>query len=282
MCLMLEETEVGERTRIYAGTAHHPTTGKLVHVMAYGTKFAARGPTGMLLAVPSMTPLVQHVHVLDGNSARGLLTAYDDAIDPFVEQTRGMMKSFGASDVEVYDVGDYTMVTATDAGAIYDALSAVAPARRPPLKRDIFEQMGAVYQGFLFPWRFIIACSDGSPVDAAPIVLVYEPHNPAELFIPGLDAHDGKPAKIGAMVTIDHSLFIGSTIKPIAGEPVSSRAIDSLDASLRPFFPATIAGMRHRNRVINGDWRVTIADMHGLKNANANRVIRRVAATGGA
>lgn len=140
-----------EGTIVYAGELE--PNGRPVHVLGYentaqslvGGRF--RRPwrheaTGnaMLLHFPAVPASMTQANVVDTERTPEILRDIVKPLEAMERQTFAWSASAPASrHVEVFRSGIYTVVLASDAGEIPDALDRVPPRKRPPLNRILFE-----------------------------------------------------------------------------------------------------------------------------------------------
>jgi hypothetical protein len=56
---------------------------------------------------------------------------------------------------------------------------------------------------------FILACFDGEVAPIHPLAVSYDPNDPTQISIPGLDGHEGDIPEIGGRVTRDFTVAVG-------------------------------------------------------------------------
>lgn len=255
MCCSLEPAELSDTIVSCIETAH-PETSKLIHVAGYQNKATSPGgPNAMLLPFPSAVPMGP-ANVVDTTSAKRLLKDYAETL---VERTRGFSKgllSLSADglddDIQVFEAGSYHIVMAANAAAIPSALRFVPSAKRPRVNQAIFDAYAKFYPSAT--WQFALCCWNGA-VDAEPMMWWYQPNDPDYLFLPGLDAHDGLPPKLGTQVRVDHSLIVGSNISAVKNaERVYFRDRD-MSPALKPYIASSVVGTEAKGAAHNGDWR---------------------------
>jgi hypothetical protein len=233
--------------------------GKPVHVLGYqnSAQNQAAGPNSMLLPIPSAAPMGPE-NMVDTRMFGSFLSDYAAALRP---RTRGVTRGGGErsptlSSVQVFERGSYTVVLArnADAAEITAALESVPPGKRPTISAELLDAYSTVYPG----WHLALCCFDGS-VGSEPLLWWYEPAF-AELFLPGLDAHDGRAPRLDAHVVVDHSLIVGASSHRrevgYSTVPVPRGVTRGVsDESIRGLFPSMITGIVDLRRAIpNGDW----------------------------
>lgn len=244
MCCTIEPSSVSG-TIVSCIEARHPTTGKLIHVVGYKNKAKSGVANAMLLPFPSRVRM-GHTNVVDTQQCKEIMSDYVLAACP------PMFLCFGDSGgVDVFDAGSYTVVLASNASEIPAALGQVPADRRPALNQEYFDAYAAIYPAN--DWQLALCCWNGD-VDAEPIMWWYEPNDPTRLFLPGLDAHDGKPPVLDSMVDVDHTLVVGSNlvgVQSAAHVEFSSH----IPEHVLPFIASKVIGIElHDQQMINGDW----------------------------
>lgn len=195
--------------------------------------------------------------------------------------TRGM--SFGATpkgiDIEVVDVGMYTVVVVNSANPdqVQEVLmSAVPVEKRPAVNTELLAWFAQSYPN----WPLVIACFVAADAQlAVPFGVRYTPIRKDVLYLPGADAHDGNPPKIGERVATDHVLMFGA--ERINGgtqiEPVLRTSGSKLgDEGLA--FPAMFTGVASKTALPNGDWVIPVEDviagrLEGLKRSTPPKMV---------
>lgn len=164
-------------------------------------------------------------------------------------------------DVQVFNKGSYTVVLATSAAAIPDALSRVPENKRPQINREIFEAYDKWYPG----WTFALCCFDSSLQTPEPLVWWYRPRNPDQIFFPALDAHTGRAPVLNSLVDVDHRLVVSSSkmVAPLADtlfSPVHAVQL-SRPASVQKFIPADVMGRTYTGKMPQGDFLFNTTDV---------------------
>lgn len=258
-------------TIVYGRAAEY--RGQQVHVLGYQNvaRNRAKGPNAMLLPIPSAAPMGPH-NAIDARAFSDVLEAYRVALRTMIPVYRGI-PSAGASErsaaVQVFDSGSYTVVLAHHAelGAIEAALAQVPAARRPSISSELIDAYRRWYPG----WHLALCCFAAEGAGPEPMLWWYPPLDPARVFLPGLDAHDGGVPKLGVEVEVDHAVALGVSgnlpefertkgVQPRwvqrCWAPVAEVALPaSLPSSLRELFPPGVAGTASMSgRLENGDW----------------------------
>jgi hypothetical protein len=211
MCMTLGVAELSS-TKLYAGEAKRGDT--YVHVLGYQNKAASQGPNAMVLPLPARV-MPGPDNVVDTRGFRHFLDDIHDATRDWGRVPRGFDSELHADEEEaqVFDVGSYTVVLASSARTVSEALGRVPASKRPALNAAVLGAFEDLYPG----WPLAVCCWDGT-VEAEPLLWWYEPMLPDRLFAPALDAHDGRPPRTGAVVVVDHHVAFGSTLRPTGPE----------------------------------------------------------------
>ena len=87
--------------------------------------------------------------------------------------------------------------------------------------------------------------------DAAPVLFAYEPLNPEWLYLPTLDAHDGKQPDFQASARLDHNLVVSAHGMEGGAEVEYSNRLPS---AIQPFLPDRVLGGQFKSSLPNGDF----------------------------
>ena len=237
------------KTVLYAGEAL--IDGKLVHVLGYQNtaKNTASGPNAMILPFPTSVHMGPG-NVVDTSECKDVLTKYGELFKRGNDRrSRSFSASKGFDSVQVFDSGNYTIVLADNVNLIKGALTLVDAARRPDINADVLRRMGELYPD----WPIAVCCFNSAEmVENEPMVWWYEPKNPDQLFAPALDAHDGGPPDPKAMVNVDHTIVIGSTINPRGKD---AHHIGRLTGDVTKYLASKVEGKKYDNIYLpNGDF----------------------------
>ncbi|MFB9833319.1 hypothetical protein [Actinoallomurus acaciae] len=253
-------------TILYHGRVRRPEHG-LVHVLGYQNVAAnhATGPNAMLLHLPGVG--MTQDNFVDTSGARHILRNMVHALDP-------PTRSYGAAPggapaggapppVQVFEHDIYTVVLATDASLIPDALRLVPEHRRIPVNRPLFDFYARSYPGH----AIALCCFDNrDAVRSDPLLLWYVPRHPDRLELPAVDCHTGGVPQIGAPVWTDHWVILGTDEPvPASGAWRSSPPLVWLEAERQspaaPFLPRAVVGRTYRGSFPNGDFMISQADL---------------------
>jgi len=244
MCITSAEALLSG-TRIYAGEARR--RGQLVHVLAYqnSAKSLVRGPNAMILPLPAAV-MPGRDNVLDTRGYKDFLKSICNAtMDPNAPRAASARGIAGKGMADVFNVGSYTVVLASSAAQVPEALTRVPPEKRPAINEEVLSSFTANYPG----WPLAVCCWDGS-IEAEPLLWWYEPISTEVLFAPGLDAHDGKaPRK--QQVKVDAIVCFGSTLRPVGETPVTYRDVPE---DVAQFLPPSAVGEKITGAMPNGDY----------------------------
>ena len=102
----------------------------------------------------------------------------------------------------------------------------------------------------------------------------YEPLDPARVFLPGLDAHDGHLPKLGTTVQLDHAVALG--VDSPSTDPMLRSAFvrrpSTVPTKLAPLFPERVAGRASMTQhLANGDWYLPASPTHASLTAALHR-----------
>ena len=252
MCCTLYPA-VLSKTVLYAGEAQ--VDGKLVHVLGYQNtaQNEASGPNAMILPFPTSVHMGPE-NIVDTSECKDVLKTYGNM---FKEQhdgrkTRSMGEySVDTDSVQVFDSGNYTVILASSSNhvKIRHALKLVDESRRPDINVDVLKRLGELYPN----WPVAVCCFNSAEmVENEPMVWWYEPKNPDQLFAPALDAHDGGPPDPKAIVQVDHTVVVGSTINPKGKD---AHHVSRLTGDVRKYLANKVEGKKYDNIYLpNGDF----------------------------
>lgn len=272
MCCTIGQVEAKlTATKLYAGEAIY--NDKYVHVLAYQNNAESdwRTPNAMIIPFPTSKPMGQD-NILDTSRYSGFL---DDISEATAIRSRGfsrrdedsfMLGAMAAGVAEVFDVGVYTVILATHVAQVPEALTRVSEDKRPAITTQFL-----LHYGRLYPKQPVALCCWTGRVEASPLLWWYEPTNPDTLFIPTMDAHDGGPPNLEAMVETDHVISVGSKLFPTGSKVYYNHDYESL-ANASALLPTKVHGTRPEYRVKNGD---TFVDVNALRVQQRDVLMKR-------
>jgi len=264
MCVTLGQANLS-RTTLYAGKVLTQEHG-VVHVCGYQNRvqnlvsrssdpWQRRGygsgkeglGNAMILPFPAVPGTMSQKNFLTGMDAcPHVLEDMADVVAPFEEDftfSRGGEKGLN---VEIFELGIYTVVLAQNARLIPDVIGDVSEKKRPPLKPEIFFS----YDEWYPDWPIALCCFNNEEAAVAtPIMAWYEPLRPEFLFAPALDSHTGDVPNIRTRVEVDHTLVVG-----VEGTGASVVYQDSIPSHIRPYLPSRVIGRKIHTLMPNGDF----------------------------
>ena len=270
----LFEAETGEHVSFYSNTVGRPRHRPSDLIAAAPRGIAPRQQTrrsgrpshwkvnealGNALVIPLLTDDFESIHLLrETADTPNLLRDIRSALTPPRPKTRGgrgVSFGMGADSVKIENFDIYTLVQASRASLIPDAVRLVDSKKRPPLNAKLFEFLESAYD-----CPFVVACFDPSEGGSSkPIAYRYRPRYADLFMIYTLDSHDGSVPKLDEVVTLDHAVFAGS-YRMKGGTPVDYS--DKIPASLRPYVPTNVVGRSlDGKKLVNGDIVVSVDDV---------------------
>jgi len=273
MCCTLAPATLS-KTILYTAELPDPKGG-VMHTLGYSNMAVSVGPNAMLLPIPSKTPMGPE-NIIDTRSAPNCLKDMVEAITPKTRSDTRSLGSDGLKGIQVFDSGSYTVVLAEDASAIPSALGFVPMAKRPKINQAIFDAYARLY-----PYSQFALCCWSGHVSAEPLLWWYTPTDTANLFLPGLDGHDGRPPNLNADVATDHSLIVGTGLRAMSQASPVYYTDRSMDRSVQPYLAARVAGVKTMRTMRNGDWYFPIRNFArlGYEGQNTNLFERVVPGT---
>jgi|SRR5579859_6625313 len=236
-------------TTLFLGKKYHPQHG-WVFVLGYQNtaQNLASGPNAMLLHLPAVGMTQQNF--LDTRSCRHILR---DMVTSLMPQTRS--HSFGGMSkghVQVFEYDIYTVVLATDASLIPNALPLVPAHKRIAVNQPLFDFYARCYPGY----AVALCCFDNQQAEeAAPLLMWYHPMNPDVFMLPALDCHTGRVPSLSDHVDVDHWVILGTDDLP-RGISSSVYSTNHVPAEIDAFLPQYIIGKRFRGKMRNGDFSI--------------------------
>lgn len=225
-----------------------------------GKKTGSDAANGNALVIPLMTAKFKSIRLLrETADMPRLLDNIRTAVQPSGGRgvlRRGKSPSFGVDTVVIEQFDIYTIVTASRASLIPDAVKNIESRKRPPLAADVF---AAIEEWYDCP--FAVACFNNADAgESKPIAFAYEPKYPGQFLIYTLDGHDGTVPDLNGTVELDHAVF-ASSYRASTGNPV--RYTDAIPAALAKYVPKFVVGTAFPKgtRMINGDILVQVDDV---------------------
>ena len=286
MCITFGPAHLSS-TLLYAAEVIHD--GRIVHVLGYqnSAKNLAPGPNAMILPFPTAEPMTS-ANILDTSQCPNILLDYAASLKQRSDRrSRGLGEM--TKGVQVFDSGNFTVVLADRPTDIPKALQLVPEARRPEPNTNVLAAFERIYPG----WPIALCCFNTREMAKPdPLLWWYVPKNKDQLFMPALDAHDGGPPKLDAMVDVDHTVMVGSYegIAQDTDYPYPEVNFkDRIPMDVGAFLVNRVVGMRggirgHRDgplqsvdngagfqgQTVNGDFVIPIADVRTRQDLDAN------------
>lgn len=268
MCVTTAEAKLSN-TQLYAGDA--TLDGKYVHVLAYQNKAVnlTKSANSMILPFPVKTRMTKE-NVIDTSKFKDFLS---DITMATKIQTRSFSKSLSigvaSGGAQVFDSGSYTIVLADDVSQIKSALESVPEDKRPTISDELLSSYKELYPES----QIAVCCWDGT-IEAEPLLFYYEPTNPNQLFVPTMDAHDGKAIHPFEFVKIDHNLSIkGYKTDDLDIKDRSAKVhyTSKLPELVEQLLPTYVYGTKLSSLYKNGDAHFSITDIKATKVATMKR-----------
>jgi hypothetical protein len=231
-------------TILYGGVVDHPVHG-LIHVLGYQNtpQNLADGPNAMLLHLPGV---VTQANFIDTSACPSILREMVEAVEP---PSRSPAVQMAAGSVEVFDHDIYTVVLASSASLVSDALAQVPLRRRASVSAELLDFYAENYPDC----AIALCCFDTKDArEAGPLLIWYTPHDPSVLSLPAVDCHTGEVPDLSAEVTADHWVILGSSR---AGTPIAR------PPTVAEFLPSHVIGRRFDGPTPNGDFRISHMDL---------------------
>ncbi|MBA2681129.1 MAG: hypothetical protein H0U76_22365 [Ktedonobacteraceae bacterium] len=240
-------------TTVYLGKKNHPVHG-FIYVLGYQNTAInlSPGPNAMLLHLPAVG-MTQN-NFLDTRRCHHVLKDMVRAVEGEERQTRSM--SFGGitrGSIEVFEHDIYTVVLASNASLIPEALYQVPENKRIAANRPLFD----FYAQCFSEYAVALCCFDNKDArQAAPLLMWYTPSNPQYLQLPALDCHTGGIPNLYSRVEVDHWIILSSDEMPRGlGLPVVYS--DSVPKEITTFLPNRVIGRRFQGTMHNGDFGIS-------------------------
>ncbi len=169
-------------TILYLGRRNHPEHGQ-VFVLGYENRATnlSEGPNAMLLHFPGYPVALCCFDNTEARESEPLLLWYKP-MNPDPREIAWMGSH--AETVEVFDRGIYTVVLASNARCIPDALDQIPVRKRIAINRPLFDFYAEHFSGY----PVALCCFDNTEArESEPLLLWYKPMNPDRFVLPGLD-----------------------------------------------------------------------------------------------
>lgn len=265
MCVSVDTASFRATVLVLTRTTH-PVTGRTMHSLLYRNAPVnlADGGNAMLLHFPAAEKMDEG-NILDTSSFAHCVDDIVSAIEP-----RGRARSSGpeirSAEALVFEHGIYHVVLATDWRSIPAALEHVPADKKPALNHELFR-----WYGRFFPtYTFALCCFDNRQAALAdPLLWWYYPQIENQLMLPAIDAHDGSPPDLEALVDTDHWVILGSHREIPGLHRVHYR--NPIAETARPFLPTYVTGRSYATPTPNADF---IAPLAALEQGNPSLIGR--------
>lgn len=239
MCISFKKSEMSN-TILYAGQGIR--NGKKVHVLAYQNKATSYDskPNAMIIPFPTESNMSQE-NIIDTSKFRNFL---QDITNASKSVRRSLTLNDELRSVSVFESGSYTVILANHCSQIKEALSRVPEDKRPEISDDFLSKFNEIY-----PNQPVAVCCWKGSINPEPLLWWYEPKDPDVLFIPTMDAHDGEPPKLDAVVITDHIISVGSHQR--FGSKVNYQ--NEIPKDVISLLPDYVVGSRLPTTISNGD-----------------------------
>jgi hypothetical protein len=243
MCISTGQS-VMSNTLVYTGEAEYKN--KYVHVLAYQNKAKSSVPNAMILPFPTEVEMSED-NIIDTTGFSSFLKNISDASKRLTlafNSTR-ILGSIRKSAM-IFDKGSYTVILAHNPQDIPNALEKLQAHKRPNISDEFLEGYMSLY-----PNQPIAVCCWSGNINPEPLLWWYEPKDKDCLFIPTMDAHDGKPPNVHSKVYADHIISVGSTIDKYDSNKVYYS--EQIPSSVGSLLPQNVFGSKINALIINGD-----------------------------
>ncbi len=257
------------KTVIYSAEVKNKD-GEVRHVLGYQNHAdnISRGPNAMILPIPADT--VSRDNVVDASDFSDVLDIYSEAVEKLRNRSRSFTRltlSYSASLADVFESGSYTIVLATEASQITEALERVPANKRPSISKELVDSLGKLYEG----WPIAVCCFDGNKVAPEPMIWEFKPKFENILFAPALDAHTGGAPDLKANVQRSHKLAFHSYKMNLDTCLNTEIEYSDVPDKLLWLFGTKIKGAIVEGKTPNGDFAITIQDLiSGKENIKSN------------
>jgi len=237
-------------TLIYTGEGIR--NDNLVHVLAYQNQATShQGANAMVLPFPTSKEMGA-ANVIDTRAFPLFLRNISDASKHqtlgFDSRGGNMMKGLSRGMAQVFESGSYTVVLAEDVSQIPEALNRVADHKRPVITEEFLAGFGVLYPN----QPIAVCCFDGT-IKAEPLLWWYAPKSEDHLFVPTMDAHDGKAPRLTDVVSTDHIISVGSADDSRVGHQYQVRYRNTIPEDVISLLPKHVYGTKMGSTYKNGD-----------------------------
>ena len=259
MCVSLAPAKFSS-TILYGYEINVP--GRIAHVLGYQNQVQnlVPSPNAMILPFLALPSSMTKANVIDTSSHPHILKDMAATVMPRFRGAMLLGSTKSASvppKVEIFHSGIYTVVLATDATLIHNALRYVPEVKRPRINNEIFDAYAAWYP----EWTVALCCfNNGDAKTATPMLWHYEPMDNSSLFLPALDCHSGEVPNLNEKVVVDHTVVVGSNLMQIGNGSVVHYS-DYLSDKIRPFLADEVIGRQIKGMLSNGDFFIKIGDV---------------------
>jgi hypothetical protein len=218
---------------------------------ATGKTAPAATGNAMILPIPDA---VGNIELIDTTSCPNFLKDIRSALTP---RTRGALRrgsngADSAKSVRIIEFDVYTIVIAKSAKDLAKVIKsdAIREDRRPALNDEIFKAYAKWYPN----WAIAVCCFNNTDAQRAkPLLFSYEPTKQEDkgvLFVPTLDAHDGKAPDLNARVDVDHTVFVATPDMSEAHGMTVFYSDPAIELGVAELLPRKVLG-----KVITGSYR---------------------------
>lgn len=164
----------------------------------------------MILPFPAIPLTMSQKNIIDTEKIPNVLKDLADTVKQPISKSFYSPRQGKGKDktIQIFEAaGIYTVILATNALAIPDAINQIPKEKRPKLNPKLFEMYAEWYPD----WTIALCCFNNQEIkDALPMIWWYEPMFPEQLFLPALDNHTGNVPKLNEKVFVDHTITAGS------------------------------------------------------------------------
>jgi hypothetical protein len=265
MCITLQPALLSS-TFIYGAEVEHD--GKVVHVLGYQNKVSnSKGPNAMVLPFPALGK-VGPENLVNGEPFKGILSAYDKAIQRLQPQTKGLrelkLPRETSNGFEVFQSGSYTIALVEQVSWLPIAIRKIPITVRPRISPRFVTALIQLYPH----WPIALCCFNGDMSEPEPLFWWYEPRFKDRLFAPAIDAHDGDPPNLEAAVHRSHTIaFASHASKRKPDADLAHEIYHQVPAAHQWMFNARVCGRMVHGKTKNGDF---VYPLSGVRDPKIN------------